>query len=87
VRRALTHRLSDLAGRWLSGTACMYTMTPDRHFVIGTLPGAEGRVTVAAGFSGHGFKFVPVVGEMVADLVTTGSGPLDISLFEPSRFA
>ncbi len=43
-------------------------------------------MTVAAGFSGHGFKFVPVIGEIVADLATHGSTALDISLFDPRRF-
>jgi sarcosine oxidase len=65
----------------------MYTVTPDHHFVIGGLPGAGERVTVAAGFSGHGFKFVPVVGEVLADLATTGTTALDLSLFDPSRFS
>lgn len=86
LRAELAGRLPGLAGRWLSGKACMYTMTPDRHFVIGTVPGTDGRVIVAGGFSGHGFKFVPVVGEILADLATTGRTGHDISLFEPSRF-
>ena len=49
----------------------MYTTTPDDHFVIATHPRHE-QVTVACGFSGHGFKFVPVVGEILADLATRG---------------
>ncbi|MBT0773599.1 N-methyl-L-tryptophan oxidase [Kineosporia sp. J2-2] len=48
--------------------ACLYTMTADKRFVIGTLPWAP-NVTVAAACSGHGFKFGPAVGEAVADLV------------------
>jgi sarcosine oxidase len=43
-------------------------------------------VTVACGFSGHGFKFVPVVGEILADLATTGSTEHPIALFDPRRF-
>ena len=42
---------------------------------------------MACGFSGHGFKFAPVVGEILADLATTGRTPWDISLFDPLRFA
>ncbi len=61
-------------------------MSPDNHFVIGTVPESEDRVFVAAGFSGHGFKFVPVVGEVLADLATTGSTDLDLTLFSPTRF-
>ncbi|MDJ0439737.1 FAD-dependent oxidoreductase [Rhodococcus qingshengii] len=44
---------------------CLYTSTPDSNFVIDRV----GAVTVAAGFSGHGFKFGPALGELVADLV------------------
>lgn len=87
LRAELVDRLPELAGLWMKGTACMYTTTPDRHFAIGPVPGTDGRVIVAAGFSGHGFKFVPVVGDVVADLVCTGASPLDLSLFEPTRFS
>ena len=86
LRDALSARIPDLAGRWLSGAACMYTMTPDRHFVIGPVEGTDGRVVVAAGFSGHGFKFVPVVGELLADLATGVSPSVDCSFFDPRRF-
>jgi sarcosine oxidase len=44
-------------------------------------------VALAAGFSGHGFKFAPVVGEILADLVTNGSTPHPITLFDANRFA
>ena len=64
----------------------MYTTTPDDHFVIAPHPG-HATVTVAAGFSGHGFKFAPVVGEILADLATTGSTPHPIDLFTPARFS
>jgi sarcosine oxidase len=64
----------------------MYTTTPDEHFVIATHPEHAG-VTVACGFSGHGFKFVPVVGEILADLATSGATAHPISLFDPRRFA
>ena len=86
LRRELADRVPDLAGAWLSGVACMYTMTPDRHFMIGPAPGTDGRVVMACGFSGHGFKFAPVVGEIIADLATGGRTPWDISLFDPHRF-
>jgi sarcosine oxidase len=76
--------LPTLAGRFLRAATCMYTNTPDQHFVIATHP-EHPQVTVACGFSGHGFKFVPVVGEVLADLATTGSTPHPISLFDPRR--
>jgi sarcosine oxidase len=76
--------LPTLPGRFLSGAACMYTTTPDHHFVIAGHP-AHQQVTVACGFSGHGFKFVPVVGEILADLATTGTTAHPIELFAPLR--
>ncbi|WP_229069500.1 N-methyl-L-tryptophan oxidase [Actinoplanes sp. DH11] len=77
--------LPDLPGEWLRGEPCLYSTTPDEHFVIGRHPGHEA-VTVACGFSGHGFKFVPVVGEIVADLATTGGTAHATGLFDPRRF-
>ena len=65
--------------------ACMFTNSPDEHFIIDALPGAP-NVHVAAGFSGHGFKFSSVVGEIMADLATRGETPHDISLFRVDRF-
>jgi sarcosine oxidase len=64
---------------------CMYTMTPDTHFIIDRHP-AHHNVTVACGFSGHGFKFTPVVGEVLADLALEGETRHDISLFRIARF-
>jgi sarcosine oxidase len=77
-------RLPDLPGRFLRGEPCMYSNTPDEHFVIARHP-AYDAVTVACGFSGHGFKFVPVVGEILADLAQCGSTVHPITLFDPRR--
>ena len=82
----LAARIPGLAGPCIATTVCMYTMTPDEHFVIGHLPGSDGVVTVAAGFSGHGFKFAPVVGEILADLAIDGGTEAPIALFDPTRF-
>ena len=65
---------------------CWYTLTPDEHFVVGPHPD-EPRVVLAAGFSGHGFKFTPVLGEVLADLALAGSTSYDLSTFDPRRFA
>ncbi len=62
----------------------MYSNTPDQHFVVAQHP-EHANVTVACGFSGHGFKFVPVVGEVLADLATTGHTRHPIALFDPRR--
>lgn len=62
----------------------MYTKTPDEHFVIDLHP-EYSNVAIAAGFSGHGFKFSSVVGETLNQLVTTGRTEHDISLFSINR--
>ena len=85
VRCCLVERIPTLNGRWLEGAVCMYTNTPDMHFVIGPHPAEEG-VFIASGFSGHGFKFAPVVGEVLADLVVDGVTRLPIDPFSPARF-
>jgi sarcosine oxidase len=84
MRAAVREILPALNGGLLSATVCLYTLTPDLHFIIGNHP-AYPQVKVAAGFSGHGFKFCPVVGEILADLVMEGRTAHDISLFDPQR--
>jgi sarcosine oxidase len=78
-------RVPRVAGTFRRAATCLYTNTPDEHFVIARHPGHES-VVVACGFSGHGFKFVPVVGEILADLVTEGRTAHPIDLFNPRRF-
>jgi sarcosine oxidase len=74
-------------GRHLAAhAACLYTMSPDHHFLLGLHP-AHPQVAIAAGFSGHGFKFASVVGEVLADLVTSGRTPHPIGFLAPDRFA
>ncbi|MFB9442300.1 N-methyl-L-tryptophan oxidase [Dactylosporangium vinaceum] len=80
----LSTRVPHIPGTFLRAKTCMYTNTPDTHFVIARHPGHE-RVTVACGFSGHGFKFVPVVGEILADLALGGATDHPIALFDPRR--
>jgi sarcosine oxidase len=86
MQDVLRERIPGLAGPAVDVRVCMYTMTPDEDFVLGWLPGGMGRVAVAAGFSGHGFKFTPVVGEILADLVVAGGTDLPIEFLSPSRF-
>ncbi|GAA1858044.1 N-methyl-L-tryptophan oxidase [Pseudonocardia ailaonensis] len=64
---------------------CIYAKTPDDNFVIGPHPEHE-NVTIGAAFSVHGFKFVPVVGEILADLALDGRSDRDINVFSPLRF-
>ena len=53
----------------------MYALTPDEHFVVTIHPNDE-RIVVAGGFSGHGFKFAPVIGEVVSSLLVDGGTPI-----------
>lgn len=63
--------LAHVDPSFVRGKVCLYTMTPDEHFVIDLHP-AHSNVSLAAGFSGHGFKFAPVVGECLAELALRG---------------
>ena len=78
--------LPGTLGRRTDGQVCLYTLTPDRHFVLDRHPG-HATVAVAAGFSGHGFKFAPAVGEVLADLAEAGRTAHPIEMFRASRFA
>ena len=73
-------------GPFTKGQVCIYTVTPDRHFVIDIHP-AFPQVSVACGFSGHGFKFASAVGEVLADLAETGTTTHEIGLFSAKRFS
>ena len=84
--RQFTERyFPEAAGPTLALKTCMFTNTPDEHFIIDTLP-EHPQVSVAAGFSGHGFKFCSVVGEIMADLAEQGRTEHDIGLFRLGRF-
>jgi sarcosine oxidase len=72
-------------GPVLSMKVCLYTNSPDGHFIIDRHPLHE-RVTIACGFSGHGFKFASVVGEILADLAMSGSTRLPAQFLQLRRF-
>ncbi len=65
---------------------CLYTYSEDGNFIIDHLPGSNERVTIACGFSGHGFKFVSAIGEVLADLAITGTTALPIDFLRLRRF-
>jgi monomeric sarcosine oxidase len=76
--------LPAVSDRVIASAVCLYTRTPDEHFIIDRHP-AHPEVTIAAGFSGHGFKFATVVGEHLADLALSAeTRPYD--LFQIDRF-
>jgi len=86
VRELLARLLPELSGEPVDSSVCMYPGAEGDDFVLGLHPGSSGRVVLAVGFSGHGFKFTPVVGEIVADLVVEGRSRLDIGFLSPDRF-
>ena len=85
-RPVLERFLPSANGPTLNTGVCLYTMTPDEHFVVGQVPGIS-QAFVAGGFSGHGFKFAPVIGEALADLITEGTTALPLYFLRPERFA
>ncbi|MBW3666706.1 MAG: N-methyl-L-tryptophan oxidase [Actinobacteria bacterium] len=75
----------EAAGPTMALKTCLFTNSPDEHFIIDLHPDSD-RVVVAAGFSGHGFKFSSLVGEILADLAIDGETRHDIGLLRISRF-
>jgi sarcosine oxidase len=86
ILRELAERyFPDGAGPTMALKVCMFTNSPDEHFVVDRHP-TYPQVSFAAGFSGHGFKFCSVIGEIMADLAEAGATRHDIALFRRSRF-
>jgi sarcosine oxidase len=73
-------------GRLLDTSVCLYTNTPDSHFIIDAHP-LHPQALLLSACSGHGFKFASAIGEIAADLVTEGKAKLDVSLFALDRFS
>ncbi len=86
VRRLLQKFVPNADGRLRSSTVCVYTNTPDEHFILGPHP-VHSQVILVSPCSGHGFKFAAVIGEEVAGMVAGVVSPFDLSLFRPDRFA
>ena len=85
IMAVIERHLPALGGDVADHAACLYTMSPDHHFVVGLHP-AHDRVAIAAGFSGHGFKFASVMGEALADLALSGATRLPLGFLSPRRF-
>ncbi|NJO77091.1 MAG: N-methyl-L-tryptophan oxidase [Cyanobacteria bacterium RM1_2_2] len=85
MRRCLQQYIPTLNGQLVDATTCMYTTTPDEHFVIGLHPHFP-HVVIASPCSGHGFKFASVIGEILADLAIKAGTHYSLELFQPSRF-
>lgn len=84
MRHFLQTFMPKAAGVLKQGRVCKYTLTPDEHFIIDQHPNYS-HVIIASGFSGHGFKFASVVGEILSQLVLHGKTEQDISCFSISR--
>jgi sarcosine oxidase len=85
VRAFLNEHLPMVNGPLRRAQTCIYTLSPDRHFIIDVHPDHK-NVALAAGFSGHGFKFASVVGEILADLAEKGHTEHPIDMFRFDRF-
>jgi len=79
----LRARLPDALGAHVRTLTCLYTLTPDRDFVLGPLPGHQ-RVLVALG-AAHGFKFAPLLGRVMAELALQGGSQVDVTPFAADR--
>jgi len=84
-REGIDRFIPDADGPTLGVRSCVYTNSPDGHFIIDRHP-EHAHVTFACGFSGHGFKFVPAMGEALADLAERGETDLPIGFLGLERF-
>jgi sarcosine oxidase len=88
------HPIARATEDWMPGataslrgaSACPYTITPDGHFIVDRHP-KHPRLILCGGFSGHGFKFAPVIGEICADLALEENSRHDIKFLSLQRFA
>ncbi|MGB3766656.1 MAG: N-methyl-L-tryptophan oxidase [Phormidesmis sp.] len=85
IRDFAREYIPGAAGPLINTRRCLYTLTPDKDFVVDSHPDYP-HVVIGAGFSGHGFKFTTLMGKMLSDLAIEGKTPHDTSLFKVSRF-
>lgn len=86
VARFLVDCLPGVKPQATRHSVCMYTMTPDQHFIVDRHPQYD-NVVIGAGFSGHGFKFTGVLGEALSDLAVDGRTELPIGFLSLGRSA
>jgi sarcosine oxidase len=84
ARELLETVMPGAGGHLVDSRVCLYTNTPDRHFIIDWLEG--GRILIVSPCSGHGFKFASAIGEIAAQLVAEGKSWLDLQPFSIQRF-
>jgi sarcosine oxidase len=84
LRQAYAALAPALAGARVAAATCLYTMSPDGHFLVGRRPGTR-RTFFAAGLSGHGFKLAPALGDALVDLAIRGHTDLPVEFLSPAR--
>jgi sarcosine oxidase len=85
IAQELERWMPGAAATFREATPCMYSLTPDGNFVIDFHP-AHSNVILCGGFSGHGFKFAPVIGEIAAELALEGGSRHQIDFLSLKRF-
>ncbi len=86
LRNLALRYMPEAAGKLNRSAVCMYTNTPDGHFIIDRHP-EHRQVLIVSACSGHGFKFAPTIGEIASDLMVEGWTRHDLGLFGIGRFA
>jgi len=86
LKYCLDNYLPGVFNSILHTKICLYANSPDENFIIDKLPGYEENISIACGFSGHGFKFASVIGEILADLAIRGKTDLPIEFLNAKRF-
>src|SRR5699024_2867488 len=84
LREFLDEFMPKASGALKKGVICMYTRTPDGHFIIDKHPEYP-HISIAAGFAGHGYKFASVVGEILSQLAISAETDHDIALCKIDR--
>jgi sarcosine oxidase len=87
IKTILEKYFPDAGDEIISLKTCLYTYSPDENFILDILPDTNGCVVIAAGFSGHGFKFVPVIGEVLKELAVNGKSSQPIEFLNFKRLA
>jgi sarcosine oxidase len=86
IREFLAACLPEVSSRVTDHATCLYTMSPDENFIVDRHP-AQPNVVLAAGLSGHGFKFAPVLGRALADLALDGTTAFPIDFLSLRRLS
>ncbi len=87
VRNILDTYIPGATAQLISSGTCIYTNSEDEDFIIDFLEGTDNRVILATGFSGHGFKFVPAIGQLLAQMATENIKAKELDFLSADRFS